>query len=776
MKNLRCLAVTVLSLSFALSALPATAQRMLMKPPEVQGTRTLTQHPSIPPYLPLQFDLGTSYQTGGTKPIAVAVGDFNHDGKLDLVVVNQDQDTLAVMLGNGNGTFATPVVHNLPPGVPLQVAVADFNNDGNLDVAVITGAVNGFASNVIVLLGTGNGSFGTPITTLSGVSGLTIKTADVNGDGKQDVLIGGSGSAAILNGKGDGTFETPVLLSSGSYQLVDVAAGDLNGDGRMDIVCAIANPNAGIAVFLQNADGSFSAGQVLITQYASGTAVAVADFNGDGKLDVLLGAAQEVQYLSGNGDGTLQQPVPVYGGLDTGPIALADFNRDGLMDFAAANYDTQYRLDVIMEAPGADGSFGANVMSSATTTGTTGVAVGDFNGDGWPDVVTADSVGNRVTVFLNLIGVDIGPLKFVALPPCRLFDSRPHPFPGGIAFGFIPWQLGSCGANVPPSAAAYSLNVTVVPTGPLGYLTVFPPGGTLFTNYSTLNSPDGRTKANAVIVPSGNEGAFGIYTTDSTNVIVDLNGYFQPATQSTLAFYPVTPCRVFDTRNAGGPLGGPYLHGGAERDFPVLASDCHLPDSAQAYSMNFTAVPYNGQELGYLTVWGKGSPQPGVSTLNNSTATIVANGAIVQAGSGGEVAVYASDNTHLIGDINGYFAPAQTGGLSLYALQPCRALDTRQGSGAFSGEMTVDLQYNPCAPSGAAQAYLLNATAVPVSPLYYLTLWPDGEGRPEVSTLNAIDSEVTSNLAIVPTGNGEIDAYAAGLTNLILDISGYFAP
>jgi len=208
----------------------------------------------------------------------------------------------------------------------------------------------------------------------------------------------------------------------------------------------------------------------------------------------------------------------------------------------------------------------------------------------------------------------------------------------------------------------------------------------------------------------------------------------------------------------------------------VLSSNCQIPSDAQAYSMNFTAVPYDEQELGYLTVWGKGDPLPGVSTLNNPTATIVANAAIVQAGTGGEVAVYPSNNTQLIGDINGYFAPAQSGGLSLYALQPCRALDTRQQKGAFNGELTVEIENSPCAVSGTAQAYVLNATAVPVSPLYYLTLWPDGQGRPGVSTLNAVDGEITSNMAIVATGNGEIDAYASGLTNLILDIFGYFAP
>ncbi len=94
-------------------------------------------------------------------------------------------------------------------------------------------------------------------------------------------------------------------------------------------------------------------------------------------------------------------------------------------------------------------------------------------------------------------------------------------------------------------------------------------------------------------------------------------------------FYPVTPCRVADTRNPNGPLGGPYIAGGQERDFPILASTCGIPATAQAYSLNFTAVPYNGGKLDYLTVWPTGQSKPVVSTLNNPTATIVANAAIV---------------------------------------------------------------------------------------------------------------------------------------------------
>jgi hypothetical protein len=295
-----------------------------------------------------------------------------------------------------------------------------------------------------------------------------------------------------------------------------------------------------------------------------------------------------------------------------------------------------------------------------------------------------------------------------------------------------------------------------------------------------MNSLDGRIKANAAIVSAGANAAVSVYVTNTTNVVIDIDGYFNTPGADTLQFYALTPCRVLDTRKLNGPLGGPYLPSGQERDFPVLESACNIPSTAQAYSMNFTVVPYEGQVLGYLTVWAQGSPRPAVSTLNNLTATIVANAAIVPAGTAGGIAVYPSGNTQLVVDIDGYFAPAGQGGLSLYPAAPCRVIDTRKiGNGQpFTGTLSppVDVVDSVCAPSSTAQAYVLNATVVPTGSLGYLTLWPDSEQRPGVSTLNAFDGAITSNMAIVPNIDGKTDAFASGTTQLILDISSYFAP
>ncbi len=373
-------------------------------------------------------------------------------------------------------------------------------------------------------------------------------------------------------------------------------------------------------------------------------------------------------------------------------------------------------------------------------------------------------------------------LQFVTLPPCRVVDTRGAngtfggpPIQGGTARAFPLAQSGNpCG--IPSDAVAYSLNVTVIPNGHLGYLTIWPTGEGQPT-VSTMNSPDGRIKANAAIIPAGtSSGSVSVYVTDTTNVVLDIDGYFIPSSGQTLAFYASTPCRVVDTRNPNGPLGGPYLQGHQERDFPVLQSDCDIPGSAVAYSMNFTVLP-KGPRVGYLTVWPAGQSQPGVSTLNDPTGTNVANAALVPAGTQGAIATYVTDNTDLLIDVDGYFAPPGTGGLSFYALTPCRVIDTRSGGGQpFSGEKTISVQTSPCGPPATSEGYVFNATAIPQGTLSFLTLWPDGEPQPTVSTLNAKDGAVTSNMAIVPNTDGKTDAWAQGSTQLILDISGYFAP
>ncbi|MGA3212495.1 MAG: Ig-like domain-containing protein [Terriglobales bacterium] len=375
------------------------------------------------------------------------------------------------------------------------------------------------------------------------------------------------------------------------------------------------------------------------------------------------------------------------------------------------------------------------------------------------------------------------PVQFVPMTPCRVVDTRGAsgnfggPAITGGTFRSFAIPSGPC-SGIPAGAAAYSLNVTVVPPagGTLSYLTMWPTGEGQPTS-STLNSLDGRIKADAAIVSAGSSGAVSVYASNTTNVLLDINGYFEASSGTSLEFYPLTPCRVADTRKTpDGPLAGPTLVGASERDFPILSSACGIPTGAQAYSLNFTVIPPSGENLGYLTVWPEGQSKPLVSTLNDPTGTIVANAAIVPAGTSGGIAVYPSSATNLVIDVNGYLATPETGGLQLYALTPCRVLDTRKTTGAFSDELTVSVADSACAPPSMAQAYVFNATAVPPGDLGYLTLWPDGETQPVVSTLNAEDGAITSNMAIVPNTDGKTDAYASGTTQLILDISAYFAP
>jgi hypothetical protein len=248
---------------------------------------------------------------------------------------------------------------------------------------------------------------------------------------------------------------------------------------------------------------------------------------------------------------------------------------------------------------------------------------------------------------------------FYPVQPCRVADTR---YPAG-AFGSpsltageirdFPIPSSSCG--LPATAAAYSMNVTAVPSGYLGFLTTWPTGQPQ-PNASTLNSWNGTVVANAALVQSGTNGATSVYVSNPANVILDANGYFAPpGSPGALTFYPVAPCRVADTRSPSGPFGGPEMEAGTTRSFDLPASGCSIPPTASAYSLNVTVVP--DTVLSYLTIWGEGSPQPFVSTLNSLDGAVVANAALVPAGINGGVSVFVTHRTHVIVDINGYFAP-----------------------------------------------------------------------------------------------------------------------
>ncbi len=393
--------------------------------------------------------------------------------------------------------------------------------------------------------------------------------------------------------------------------------------------------------------------------------------------------------------------------------------------------------------------------------------------------------------------------RFVTVTPCRLIDTRTDSgftgqFGAPFLFAGVPrdFALAAGNCNIPGDARAYSLNITVVPLEALAFLTAWP-AGQQQPLVSTLNAADGSIVANAAILPAGAGGAISLFASDASDVVVDVNGYFVDSTRAdALAFYPLSPCRIVDTRSANGLFGGPSIPGdGPARDFPIPSGPCSIPTAARSYSLNFTVVPKGS--LAFLTAWPSGQPQPTVSTLNSGQGDILANAAIIPAGAAGGISVYAQmilpATTDLIIDTNGYFAPpGSPGALSFYPLRPCRVVDTRSGQGT-SGEFgppslpgggatrTFTLPASPCAIPASAQAYSLNFTVIPTGPLSYLTAWATGVSQPVVSTLNSASSKVLANAAIVPAGtNGAINVYTltqgSSSTDVVIDVNGYFAP
>jgi hypothetical protein len=302
----------------------------------------------------------------GEQGTSVAVADVNGDGKADLVVTNLPGD-VDVLLGNGDGTFQRAVIYDSGGVNTSSVAIADVNGDGKPDLLVANQCANVNSCNsgdgvLAVLFGNGDGTFQTPGIYDSGGAGAnSVAVADVNGDGNLDLVVANQcgypcpnqGLVGVLFGNGDGTFQAARTYDSGGIYAFSVAVADVNGDGKLDLVVANYCPAFGtcanggaVGVLLGNGDGTFRPAAT----YGSGgesTGVAVADVNGDGIPDLVLsnlcsdcGTSLDgtVGVLVGNGDGTFQPVVTYDSGASLGnSIAVADVNGDGKPDLLVAD-------------------------------------------------------------------------------------------------------------------------------------------------------------------------------------------------------------------------------------------------------------------------------------------------------------------------------------------------------------------------------------------------------------------------------------------------------
>jgi hypothetical protein len=254
------------------------------------------------------------------------VGDFNGDGRLDLIVMDDYAKGFQVLLGNGDGTFKAPVDTNL--GTPLTLAVGDFDGDGETDVVVTTTTVNAQVL-ISIYLSNGNGTFrlGQQYTQVYG----GVNVADVNKDGKEDlVIISFAHPLLVMLGNGNGTFQKAISGPTASY-IGEAVIRDFNGDGKPDIVAVTYN---GIAFLRGNSDGTFVAPVYSNSTLQFCCQVSAGDFNGDGKLDVVSNLYNAVRVIPGKGDGTFQSPTAYSqnGQLSTGNIVVGDFNDDGVSD------------------------------------------------------------------------------------------------------------------------------------------------------------------------------------------------------------------------------------------------------------------------------------------------------------------------------------------------------------------------------------------------------------------------------------------------------------
>ncbi len=329
--------------------------------------------------------------TFGSVPFAVAVADFNNDGKQDLAVANHGSANVSVRLGVGDGTFGN-ATNFAAAGTPHSIIAADFNGDGNLDLAT----ANEGANNISVLLGTGTGAFGAVSNFTAGSSPRYVVAGDFNNDGNLDLAAGNTGSTnvSVLLGTGTGTFGAATNFNAGAAPFA-LDVGDFNNDGNRDLAVPNVSGN-NVSVLLGTGTGAFGAASNF-TVGNNPTSVAVGDFNNDGKQDLAVSKSSTaaVSILLGNGNGTFGAATDTAAPSGQERVIIGDSNGDGKQDLITAGGNT-----VSILLGNGNGTFGAATTINLSTFRRF-VATGDFNGDGLQDLASPSEGGNNLQVLVR---------------------------------------------------------------------------------------------------------------------------------------------------------------------------------------------------------------------------------------------------------------------------------------------------------------------------------------------------------------------------------------
>jgi hypothetical protein len=346
-------------------------------------------------------DFGT-----GAQAYSVTLGDVNGDGKLDIVSANRNANTVSVLLGNGNGAFG-PKTDFSTGTRPNSVTLGDVNGDGKLDIV----AANSNTNNVSLLLGNGNGTFAPKVDFGTGANPRSVTLGDVNGDGKLDIVSANyqNDNASILLGNGNGTFQPQQAFATGSGP-ASVFLGDVNNDGRLDIATANLKSST-VSILLAsggNGEIGLSSGEptsILRLNTTSSplyTDVQFGDFNRDGKQDIIsVGSGANLTINLGNGDGTYKAAAQV-DATKPNQIRIADVNNDGKLDIIGSSIGLG---NFLVYAGNGDGKF-KSLTSISSSKNNYNFELVDINNDGNLDIVT--QIGNGSTTGTNGVGVMLG--------------------------------------------------------------------------------------------------------------------------------------------------------------------------------------------------------------------------------------------------------------------------------------------------------------------------------------------------------------------------------